>query len=175
MAKMGHDQHHCSVTGHSPGFAIHRGLIPELLLRDFSLPWQAVKWAGSTLQQNWHHHCQCLAFYSTPLLETSPAAVQDGQKQKYLPLSNEWIPSPETAWTKSEVVMSFQKYVFQKSPSQFSTIPIPVELPSILQFYFPASQKELGRRKRHYSWRVILPVQRKVGADSGHSVIKTDF
>lgn len=98
----------------------------QLLLRDFPLPWQAWKWSGSTLQQNWHHHCQCLAFHSTPLLEMIPIAVQDAQKQKYLPLSSEWIPTPEITrskkWGRHELSeISFSEISFLSSlqfPSQ---------------------------------------------------------
>lgn len=86
-----------------------------------------------------------------------------------------WAMS-EMAWAKSEVVVSFQFFIFFRNLLlEFSIIPTPVELPSIAQFYFPASQKVLVGEKDPTVGRycVIPPVQGKVGADSEHSMIKT--
>lgn len=166
VAEMGQ---HCSVALHTYQHLPSPGVISGLLLRDLSLPWQAWKWAGVTLQTP---PLPVSGFLLHPSSQDDPIHCSRGTKAEISAMEQWGNTQPRNGLNKKWGAHEFSETYF--SVLEFSAIPIPVELPSIIHYYFPVSQKVLGRRKRHYSWRILCnSTSTEESAVSGHSVIKT--
>lgn len=143
MANMGQQQHHCSVTAHLPGICRDNStgeLSQSCCSEIFHSPDKHEKWAGSTLHQNWHHHCQCLALHSSPRDEFNCCSRCTKAE---ISATEQWVNTQtRNGLTKREVAMSFQKYLFQKSPSWVLYNSHPsrtAQYPTILFSCFPES------------------------------------